>query len=118
MILPEQLAADDFIFEPTAVRLFQVRDIVCLQPARRRTSYTEVTLASGKKMIVRKSLVQIIPRLPKFFFLVRRGWVINLYHVRDLAHLDRRTLTITLSDLSQVQISRNQLLELAHQRCL
>lgn len=112
------LDANDFLFDPLSVRLYQVRDIICIQPRGRGTNYTLATLANGKTLTIRKSLAQIIPRLPSFFFLVRRGWVINLYHVRDMAVLNRRMLRITLSDLSEVLISRNQLLALGRERGL
>ena len=94
------------------------RDIVSLQPGPQGTPYTHGTLATGRKLTIRKSLAHIIPRLPKFFFLVRRGWVINLYHVRDMVPVSRRSVTVTLSDLSEVLISRKQLLALGRQRGL
>ena len=112
---PEQLGANDFLYEPTSARLYQVKDIVCLQPGSRSPNYTDVTLANGKRMTVRKSLVRILPRLPRFFFLARRGWVINLLHVRDMAPIDKRKVTVTLSDLSEVLISREQLLTLGRE---
>jgi DNA-binding LytR/AlgR family response regulator len=109
-----QLKANDFIFEPHAVCLFQVRDIVCLKPAR-PGNMTELTIANGRKLTIRKAMTHIIPRLPSFFFLVRRGWVINLYHVRDMQPFSRRAVNVTLSDFSEVLISRQQLLELGRE---
>lgn len=116
---PEQLSGADFIFEPGEARLFKVEDIVSLHPTTRNGNYyTEVTLASGKKLTVRKAITRILPRLPSCFFPARRGWIINLNHVRDMEHLDRRTLHVTLSDLSEVSISRKQLLSLGRERGL
>ena len=70
------------------------------------------------QLTISKALAHIVPRLPAFFFLVRRGWVINLYHVRDVTVIDRRMAGVTLSDFSHVRISRKQLLALRRQRCL
>lgn len=113
-----QLDADDFLFEPHAVCLFQVRDIVYLRAGDRAAHYTELTLTSGRKLRIRKSLARLVPRLPGCFFQIRRGWLINLHHVRDMEPLDRRTVTVTLSTLEEVATSRNQLLALGRERGL
>lgn len=112
------LTPDDFIFDVYGPRLFQVKDIVSLKNHQADPTYTEITLTNGKKSRIRKALAHIMPRLPGCFFLGRRGWIINLYHIRDMAAAGRRTVKVTLSDLSEVLISRNQLIALGRQRGL
>lgn len=123
---PRALAVNDapltlaaFIYEPRTAMLFQVRDIVSIHAgSSQQANYTEVALTNGKRASFRKAIARILPRLPPCFFLARRGCVINLHHIRDIAPIDRRLIAVTLSDLSEVIISRKQLLLLGRQRGL
>ena len=112
------LALDDFIFDSYAPRLFQVKDIVSLKTYGRDKNNTEIMLANGQTSIVRKHLVNIMPRLPPCFFQARRSCIINLHHVRHLLAEGRRQVQVTLADLSEIMISRKQFLALRDQRGL
>jgi len=82
--LPEQdqarLEPDDHLFltEGRVARFARVRSIVCIRGAN---DYSEIVLADGKQLLLRRPLKEWEARLPPSFARVHRSSIVNLDHV-------------------------------------
>lgn len=93
-----------------------VRNIVTIESAR---NDVVVRLNNGAgKFTVRGSIVRCVERLPPdLFFLISRGYLVNLLHVAKV-DASMRNIRLTMKDDREISMSRKQSIRFRRQLAL
>jgi two-component system, LytTR family, response regulator len=97
---PTPLRVDDIVqvkTGPGAARFLRLADIVLITS---QDNYTELTLASGQRLLVRLTLAAWEARLPATHFMrVHRRTIISLTRIEGYAHVDEEIVLLHLAGL-------------------